>query len=46
MDMRSFGALFGPYLPSEHPSQALFDGVVESKLTGDVSDSGFQCGGA
>ena len=30
MDMRSFGALFGPYLPSEHPAQSLFDGVVES----------------
>ena len=30
MNMRSFGALFGPYLPSEHPAQALFDGVVES----------------
>lgn len=30
MDMRSFGALFGPYLPSEHPAQALFDGLVES----------------
>ena len=30
MDNRSFGALFGPYLPSEHLPQALCDGIVDS----------------
>ena len=30
MDKRSFGALFGPYLPAEHPAQVLFGGMVES----------------
>ena len=30
MDNRSFGALFGPYLPSGRLSQAILDGVVES----------------
>lgn len=30
MDNRSFGVLFGPYLPSEHSLQGLFDGIVES----------------
>ncbi len=30
MDNRSFGALFGPYLPSERSLQALSAGVVES----------------
>ena len=30
MDKRSFGALFGPYLPSEQPLQELQNGIVES----------------
>ena len=30
MNQRSFGALFGPYLPSESLSQAMMDGVVEN----------------
>ena len=30
MDKRSFGALFGPYLPSEHSSEVLYGGIVES----------------
>ena len=30
MDNRSFGALFGPYLPSEPSLQVLYGGIVES----------------
>ena len=30
MDQRSFGALFGPYLPCDEQPQALLDGTVES----------------
>ena len=30
MDKRSFGALFGPYLPSNHSAHGLFDGIVQS----------------
>jgi len=30
MDQRSFGALFGPYLPSDRLSQALADGIVDN----------------
>ena len=30
MDQRSFGALFGPYLPSDCLSQAMMDGIVEN----------------
>lgn len=30
MDQRSFGALFGPYLPSDCLSQALADGIVDN----------------
>ena len=42
MDKRSFGVLFGPYLPSEHPAQRLFDGVVErQRFYGD--SIGYSC---
>ena len=30
MNQRSFGALFGPYLPSDSLSQAMADGIVEN----------------
>ena len=49
MDQRSFGALFGPYLPLDGLSQALLDGIVENmdmhhatrRITVDVSFAAF-----